>query len=176
MTHTIYYIYYIRTTTKKEQTMKKIITLILIAVTFSFAMTLSESRSEVNHCHTRFENAIDGLKNCKIDRKTYDKEDALFLKCKNGVYLVSTDLKVETVVVKTAIDSIIVHLGSKQTGREFCTQVMYDEFGVREKFEYLHYYKEDNEQIYNYAKNKLLKNKKARGPALINMDSLFLMY
>lgn len=129
---------------------------ILIAITFNFAMTLAESKSEVNHCHTRFEKAIDNLKNCKIDRKIYDKEDALFLKCKNGVYLVSTDLKVETVVVKTNIDSIIVQLVSTQTGREFCMQELYDEFGIREKYEYLHYYKEDNERIYKYVKSKLL--------------------
>jgi hypothetical protein len=36
MTHTIYYIYFIRTTTKKEQTMKKIIILIAILCSIGF--------------------------------------------------------------------------------------------------------------------------------------------
>jgi hypothetical protein len=137
--------------------MQKIITIILITVTFGFAMTLAESRSEVNHCHTRFEKAIDNLNNCKIDRKIYDKGDALFLKCKNGVYFVNKSLSVETVVVKTAIDSIIVSLQSLQVGSESCIQETFDEFGIREKYENLHYYRVDNEQIYKYAKSNLLR-------------------
>ena len=137
--------------------MKKIITLILIVVAFGFAMTLAESRSEVNHCHTRFENVIDGLKNCKIDRSFYTKEEALFLKCNNGVYFTSINLKTQTAIIKTAVDSITVHLTSAKTGREFCEQDLYDEFGVREKYENLHYYKDDNERIYKYAKSKLLR-------------------
>lgn len=137
--------------------MKKIITLILITVAFGFAMTLAESRSEVNHCHTRFENIIDGLKNCKIDRSFFTKEEAFFLKCKNGVYFTTIDLKVQTAIIKTDVDSINVHLTSARTGRESCDQVVHDEFGVREKYENLHYYKEDNERIYKYAKSKLLR-------------------
>ena len=150
-------IYYIVDITRKV-IMKKIIALILVTVAFASAMTLAESRSEVNHCHTRFEKAIDSLKNCKIDRSSYSKEEAFFLKCNNGEYFTTTNLKVQAVRIKTAVGGyIFVHLTSTQTGIEACDQVTLDEFGVREKYEILHYYKVDNEQIYKYAKSRLIR-------------------
>ena len=119
-------------------------------------MTSAQSKSEVNHCYTRFEKVIDRLKGCKIDRINFDKSEVLRLACKNGVYLTKTDLTVQTVVVTTAVDSIFIWFKSTKPGNE-CIQETYDEFGIQEKFETLHYSKEDNKQIYKYVKTKLLR-------------------
>ena len=138
--------------------MKKIITLILVAVAFSFAMTLAESRSEVNHCHTRFEKVIDGLKNCKAPTNTNSTVGPNIFKCSNGEFIVGHGL--EYADVKTNSIEVAISYENGYGTPRYCMQITRDEYGVITSKEKLHYYNEDATRVYNYFKaNVKIKRK-----------------
>lgn len=127
--------------------MKKIIVLIIALVTINYAMTLAESKSEVNHCHTRFEKTIDKLKNCKIDRKSKD----IVINCENGFYVTNRSLNIQGVRILKGDNILVTFYNS-----EFCLQETFDEFNVTMNKEKLYFYNSDAMRIYKYAKTKLL--------------------
>ena len=133
--------------------MKKIITLILIAVTFNFAMTLAESRSEVNHCHTRFEKVIDVLKNCKAPTNTTGTIGSNIFNCSNGEFYVGHGLEYAAVKINN-IEVAIKYENGYGTPR-YCMQITRDEFGVITSKETLHYYNEDAARVYDYFKSNV---------------------
>lgn len=132
--------------------MKKIITLILIAASFNFAMTLAESRSKVNHCYTRFEKVINELKNCKAPTDN-DNRGSLWssiFECSNGEFIIGGTLK--TASVKTDNVEVAIKYENGYGTPRYCMQTTKDEYGVVIAEEKLYYYNDDASQAYNYFK------------------------